>query len=67
LDLLSRGAGNEYIPSFFARNRENSFSHEINNLKELAHEYFTALSIAHEVVVATDARGVLKYQGPSPD
>jgi hypothetical protein len=25
------------------------------------------LSIAHEVVVATDAAGQSKYQGPSPD
>lgn len=27
----------------------------------------TALAIAHEVVVATDKEGVVKYQGPSPD
>jgi phospholipid-transporting ATPase len=66
-DLLSRGAANEYISSFIAKNREGTFTQEINNLKELAHEYFTALAVAHEVVVAADSRGVLRYQGPSPD
>lgn len=35
--LIAKGANNEYIPSFFVKNREKTHSHEINNMKELAH------------------------------
>ena len=36
-------------------------------MKELADQYLTALSIAHEVVAETDKKGKKFYQGPSPD
>lgn len=36
-------------------------------MKELAEEYLTVLSVAHEVVADTNKKGEKIYQGPSPD
>jgi phospholipid-transporting ATPase len=36
-------------------------------MKDLAEEYLTALSVAHEVVSEVDKKGKIFYQGPSPD
>jgi magnesium-transporting ATPase (P-type) len=36
-------------------------------LKELAQQYFLALSLTHEVIAQPTDDGTIKYQGPSPD
>ena len=49
------------------KDREGRQSIQFRQQKDLAEEYLTILSLAHEVVAETDKKGQKLYQGPSPD
>jgi magnesium-transporting ATPase (P-type) len=66
-DLLRSGAGNQQLKQPIAiKNREGQEKITLRSLKDVANQYFTGLSIAHEVVIEKKD-GKTKYQGPSPD
>lgn len=63
---MEKGANNSEVRDVFVRSKEGQ-GFAFKQLKDLAEEYLTALSVAHEVVTETDKKGRQFYQGPSPD
>jgi hypothetical protein len=64
--LLDKGVNNTQVNDVFVKSKDGQ-SISFRQQKELAEEFLTALSIAHEVVTETDKKGRQFYQGPSPD
>lgn len=71
LEAMMRVNGKPNVEKLYTpisvKDREKEQVIKFKDMKELAHEYLTALTIAHEVVVQKDKDGNSKYQGPSPD
>ena len=66
--ILTGQVANEALSQKISvRNKDGGQEINFSNMKELAEEYLQCLSLAHEVVVEKDKKGVPFYQGPSPD
>jgi hypothetical protein len=66
--LINTGAGSKSLTKpILVSNKEGGNTINFNNSKDLAEEYLSILSLAHECVYDVDKKGNKIYQGPSPD